>query len=192
MIYRGVELSLCSRVYQPSDDSFLLADNIQTKEDERVLDMGAGCGIQAIIASKMGGAVTSSDISEESLKCARRNAELNGVDITFVKSDLFEDIEGEFDLIMFNPPYLPAEPLDYDDELTASWDGGDTGREITDRFIKGLKDHLSKKGRALLIQSSISMPENTSELFTRRGLDCKVVDEKPLFFERLYLYMAWY
>lgn len=190
MIYRGVKLSLCSKVYPPSDDSFLLADNIQTKENERVLDMGTGCGIQGIIASKMGGVVTSSDISEGSLKYARRNAELNGVDITLVKSDLFEDIEGEFDLIMFNPPYLPTEPLDYDDELTMSWDGGDTGRETTDRFIKGLKDHLSKNGRVLLIQSSISMPEKTSALFMRCGLACKIIDEKPLFFERLYLYMA--
>lgn len=191
MIYRGVKLSLCSKVYPPSDDSFLLADNIQTKENERVLDMGTGCGIQGIIASKMGPTVTSSDISEESLKCARRNAELNRADITFVKSDLFEDIEGEFDLIMFNPPYLPTEPLDYDDELTRSWDGGDTGRETTDRFIKGLKDHLSKNGRALLVQSSINMPEKTPTRFTRCGLSSKIVDEKPLFFERLYLYMTW-
>ncbi|MEE9564548.1 MAG: HemK2/MTQ2 family protein methyltransferase [Candidatus Hydrothermarchaeaceae archaeon] len=191
MIYRGVRLSLCPKVYRPSDDSFLLADNVRTKENERVLDMGTGCGIQGIIASKIGATVTSSDISEEALKCARKNAELNGTDITFVKSDLFGDIEEEFDLIMFNPPYLPTEPLDYDDELKTSWDGGDTGREITDRFIEGLKDHLTKNGRVLLIQSSISMPEKTLELFGQCGVSCKVVDEKPLFFEKLYLYKVW-
>lgn len=189
MIYRGARLSLCPKVYPPSDDSFLLADNIHVKEGEKVLDMGTGCGIQGIIASKMGGVVTSADLNREALKCTRRNAELNGVDITFVKSDLFEDTEGEFDLIMFNPPYLPAEPLDYDDELKMSWEGGDTGREITDRFIEGVEGHLSEEGRVLLIQSSISMPENTSP-FTRCGLTGDVIDEKPLFFEKLYLYMA--
>jgi release factor glutamine methyltransferase len=188
MIYRGAELSLCPNVYQPSDDSFLLADNIRVKENERVLDMGTGCGIQGMIASRMGGAVTSSDINEEALKCASRNAKLNGVDITFVKSDLFEDIEGVFDLIMFNPPYLPTEPADYKDKLATSWNGGDTGREITDRFIKGLKDHLLKEGRVLLVQSSISMPEKTPAPFKRYGLNSKIIDEKPLFFERLYLY----
>ncbi len=182
MIYRDVKLSLCPKVYSPSDDSFLLADNIQTRNGERVMDMGAGCGIQGIIASKMGGIVTSTDISEEALKCARRNAELNGVDINFVKSDLFENIEGEFDLIMFNPPYLPTDPLDYDDELKMSWDGGDTGRETTDRFMRGLKDHLRTDGRVLLIQSSLSMPDNS--------MSWKLIDEKSLFFERLYLYMV--
>jgi release factor glutamine methyltransferase len=189
MIYRGVRLSLCPKVYRPSDDSFLLADNVRTKENERVKDMGTGCGIQGIIASKIGATVTSSDISEEALKCARKNAELNGTDITFVKSDLFGDIEEEFDLIMFNPPYLPTEPLDYDDELKTSWDGGDTGREITDRFIEGLKDHLTKDGRALLVTSSISMQENQPALFNQCGLSVKIVDKKPFFFEKLYIYM---
>lgn len=191
MIYRGVRLSLCSNVYQPSDDSFLLADNIQVKGNEKVLDMGTGCGIQGIIASKIGATVTSSDISEEALKCARKNAELNGTDMTFVKSDLFGDIEEEFDLIMFNPPYLPTEPLDYDDELKTSWDGGDTGREITDRFIEGLKDHLTKDGRALLVTSSLSMQENQAVLFNQCGLSVKIVDKKPFFFEKLYLYKVW-
>lgn len=190
MIYSGAELLIGYNVYKPSDDSFLLADNIQAKADERVLDMGTGCGIQGIIASKMGAAVTSSDISEAALECARRNADLNDAEITFVKSDLFENIEDKFDLIMFNPPYLPPDSLDYDDELRKSWDGGDAGRETTDRFIKDVKDHLSGSGRALLVQSSINVPEKTPESFKRCGMSCKIIDEKPLFFERLYLYMA--
>jgi release factor glutamine methyltransferase len=176
-------------VYKPSDDSFLLADNIQVQGSEKVLDMGTGCGIQGIIASKMGATVTSSDINKEALECARKNALLNGVNITFIKSDLFEDIKGEFDLIMFNPPYLPTEPGDYDDELAASWDGGATGREVTDRFTRELKNHLSKDGRALLIRSSLSMREKTSASLKQHSLNSKTVDEKPLFFEKLYLYM---
>ncbi len=190
MIYRGVELTFCPNVYSPSDDSFLLACNIQVEDAERVLDMGTGCGIQGIIASKMGAAVTSSDINREALKCASKNAEQNGANIEFIRSDIFDRIDEKFDLIMFNPPYLPTGPLDCDDELKTSWDGGDTGRMLTDRFIAGVEGHLSKKGKVLLIQSSLSNAETTPELFSGHGIECEVIDEKSLFFEKLYLYMA--
>lgn len=189
MIYRGVRLNLCPSVYPPSDDSYLLADNIQTKESERVLDMGTGCGILGIIASKMGGDVTSSDINEKALKCTRKNAELNGVELALVKSDLFNGIRGKYDLIMFNPPYLPKDGLDYDDELKLSWEGGDTGIEVTDRFLEGLGSHLSEEGRALIIQSSLSMPPHGPS-FTSFGLKGRAIDEKPLFFEKLYVYIT--
>ena len=189
MIYRGTELEPCANVYEPSDDSFLLADNIRVLENERVLDMGTGCGIQGIIASKMGATVTSSDISEEALKCAKKNALLNGADITFVKSDLFSGIEGGFDLIMFNPPYLPAEPEEIKDELASTWDGGEGGVEVTLGFIKEVKNHLKDGGRALLVASTLSIPENPRDIFAKQGLISKIIGEKPLFFEKLYIYM---
>lgn len=189
MIYAGVKLELCPNVYEPSDDSFLLADKIQAKKSEKVLDVGTGCGIQGIIVSQMGSVVTSSDINGEALKCASKNAMLNGADIIFVKSDLFENIEGKFDLITFNPPYLPVEPEEVKDKLAASWDGGEDGRKITLRFIKELKNHLSKDGRALLVTSTLSIPENPSDIFAKHGLTSEIIDEKPLFFERLYLFM---
>ena len=189
MIYRGAELELCPNVYRPSDDSFLLADKIQVKKGEKVLDMGTGCGIQGIIASKMEGVVTSSDISDDALKCARKNSELNSVNITFVKSDLFENIEGKFDLIVFNPPYLPTEPGSPDDEIEKALDGGEKGKEVTLMFLEELKDHLSHDGRALLVTSTLSIPENPGDIFAERGITCKIIDEKPLFFEKLYIYM---
>jgi release factor glutamine methyltransferase len=191
VIYRGVKLSFCPNVYKPSDDSFLLADNIEVKEGGRVLDLGTGCGIFGIIASKLGGVVTSSDINDDAIKCARKNAKSNSVNITFVKSDLFENIKGEFDLIMFNPPYLPKEPNDKNDELKKAWDGGDIGIEVTQRFLGELKNHLSKEGKALMVQSSLSMPENTPDFFKKFGLFYKTVDERPFFFEKLYLYKVW-
>jgi release factor glutamine methyltransferase len=189
MIYRKVLFESCPNVYKPSDDSFLLADNIVAKKGERVLDMGTGCGIQGIIASKMGGVVTSSDISEAALKCARANAKLNGADINFVKSDLFSGIKGKFHLVMFNPPYLPKDQREKQDILTKAWDGGDTGMEITEAFLKELDGHLLKNGRALLLQSSLSMEDDTWELPVPKGLKSKVIAEKPLFFEKLYLYI---
>jgi release factor glutamine methyltransferase len=189
MIYAGVKLELCSKAYEPSDDSFLLADNIKVKKGERVLDMGTGCGIQGIIAAKMGSVVTSSDISDAALKCARKNAKLNEVNITFVKSDLFKGVEGEFDLVMFNPPYLPAEPGNKNDEIERSLAGGKTGSETTLMFLKELKNHLSHDGRALLVTSTLSIPEIPQDFFAGYDLRSEIIDKKPLFFEKLYLFM---
>ena len=189
MIYAGAKLEFCPNVYEPSDDSFLLADNIEVKEKEKVLDMGTGCGIQGIIASKMGAIVTSSDTSDAALKCAKKNAELNEANITFAKSDLFSAIEGRFDLIMFNPPYLPTEPEEIKDELASAWDGGEGGMEVTFRFIKEVKNYLKDDGRALLVASTLSIPENPRDIFAKNGLKSKTLAEKPLFFERLYIYM---
>ncbi|MBU2560445.1 methyltransferase [archaeon] len=189
MIYKGAEFEFCPDVYEPSDDSFLLGDNIKVKRGERVLDMGTGCGIQGIIASKMGGVVASSDISDAALKCAGKNAKLNSANMTFAKSDLFRDIKGEFDLVMFNPPYLPAEPGTLDDMAERSLAGGKTGSEITMQFLKELKNHLSPDGRALLVTSTLSIQEFSPDFFAKHGLRSKIIDKKPLFFEKLYLFM---
>lgn len=151
--------------------------------------MGTGCGIQGTIAAKMGGAVTSSDISDAALECAGKNAELNGADITFVKSDLFSGIVGEFDLVLFNPPYLPSEPGNKEGGMEQALTGGKMGSEVTMRFLKDLKNHLTLKGRALLVASTLSIPENQQDFFAKHGIVGEIIDKKPLFFEKLYLFM---
>ncbi|MDO8535519.1 MAG: peptide chain release factor N(5)-glutamine methyltransferase [Candidatus Omnitrophota bacterium] len=76
----------------------------------RILDLCTGSGNIAISLTKNAGncKIVASDISEKALEVARLNARLNGVpdDISFMKSDIFEDISGEFDLIVSNPPYV--------------------------------------------------------------------------------------
>jgi release factor glutamine methyltransferase len=175
------------QVYPPSDDSFLLAEHLSVGKGERVLDMGTGCGIQGIVASKQGGKVLACDISERAVECASYNARLNRVDMKVVRSDLFENIEGNFDLIAFNPPYLISEPSEPEDELKKAWDGGRDGREVMDRFISEVGDYLDEGGRVILLQSSINGLEKTVSTFRNFGFDTRVVAEKNLFFERLYL-----
>jgi release factor glutamine methyltransferase len=175
------------QVYPPSDDSFLLAEHLSVGKGERVLDMGTGCGIQGIVASKQGGEVLACDISERAVECASYNARLNRGDMKVVRSDLFENIEGNFDLIAFNPPYLISEPSEPEDELKKAWDGGRDGREVMDRFISEVGDYLDEGGRVILLQSSINGLEKTVSTFRNLGFDTRVVAEKNFFFERLYL-----
>jgi Methylase of polypeptide chain release factors len=112
-----------------------------------VVDIGTGTGALGIIAA-MDNRVSNvlmSDISEEALECAKENARLNSVEgkCTFIKSNLFEGIEGNFDMIIFNPPYLPD-----DDEVRSGknwWSGGPTGIELTKLFMVQAAEHLKAK-----------------------------------------------
>ena len=146
-----------------------------------VLDMGTGSGVQAVAAAKKSNVVcvVAVDIDPEAVEAARRRAEEAQVSkkMRFVNSDLFNNVQGRFDWIVFNPPYLPSEANIKDQ----TWDGGKTGSETTLRFLKGAKKHLAPGGSILLIYSSDSEIEAESH-----GYKLEVLEEKKLFFETLY------
>jgi release factor glutamine methyltransferase len=79
----------------------------EVNESDRVLDLGTGCGVNAILAASKSTRVLATDINSIALDAARRNAEANGVAdrITFVESDVFQHAPGKFDLIIFDPPF---------------------------------------------------------------------------------------
>jgi release factor glutamine methyltransferase len=142
--------------------------------------MGTGSGIQAVTAAKKSTVkhVVAVDINPIALDNARKRAIEEGVDakIEFVESDLFENVEGKFDWIIFNAPYLPAEGFD-----DLSWEGGIQGKEIILRFLEDAPNFLSRGGSILLVYSSLtSLPDFNS------SLKVIVLEEAPLFFETLY------
>jgi release factor glutamine methyltransferase len=181
-------------VYEPAEDSFLFAENLNVEESSRVADVGVGCGILSIVAAKKAQEVYSVDINPYAVRCARRNAIFNGVadKIFFVEGDLFSSFARgiEFDSILFNAPYLPSEKEE-SSLLERSWAGGKTGREVIDRFINEAPEHLSSKGRIFLMQSSLSNVEQTFQRFMDNGLDAKSVASQSLpFFEKIVLIIA--
>lgn len=118
----------------------------------RVLDLGTGCGIQALHARRFADQVVATDISRRALDIARFNADLNGVDgIEFRYGSLFEPVAGErFDRIVSNPPFVITPRR----EGVPSYeyrDGGMVGDALVETVLRGLADHLEPGGTAQLL-----------------------------------------
>jgi release factor glutamine methyltransferase len=186
---------VCENVYEPAEDSFLFAENLQVKVGARVLDMGTGSGILGILAAKNAIEVLSVDVNPHAIRCAKQNARQNHTqgNMNFVQGDLFaplNEIE-KFDLILFNAPYLPSEAGEEDTWLGRAWAGGATGRQIIDRFISLAPAHLKVNGMILLMQSNLANVEETLSEFSFFGLHGAVVTKVDLpFFETLVLLRA--
>ena len=180
-----MKIENCPKVYSPSDDTFLLLKNIKIKKDENVLDMGTGSGIIGIHSAKLGANVTSADINPYAVELAEKNAGLNNVDIKVVESDLFERIKGKFDVIVFNPPYLPTSKNErMDDEINSAWDGGEEGDKVIFEFLKNFRKYLKKNGRCYILVSSL----NKKVLKRIEKVNGKLIGEKKLFFEKLMVF----
>jgi release factor glutamine methyltransferase len=96
-----------------------------------------------------------------------------------------------FDLLLFNAPYLPSEDCKEITWLERAWAGGVMGRRVIDEFISGVDDHISKGGRVLLMQSTLSNVEETVSKMERKELATKVKKSIDVgFFETIVLIEA--
>lgn len=150
----GEEFIVLPEVFPPEwPDPKLLARVVREEihRDERVLDLGTGCGIQGIVAAKRGARVLSTDISSRAVECAQMNAEKQSVSHTMevIKSDLFDELEGhKFDVIIFNPPFRPLKPRHEAERATV-----DEDYQTLRRFFVEARDHLTKGGKILMVFS---------------------------------------
>lgn len=169
-------------VYEPGEDSFLLKEHLEEMalEGKKVLEIGTGSGILAFTAAEKSAEVSAVDINTEGLERAREESEERDLEIDFIESDLFENIEGLFDLIIFNPPYLPREKKDIGDEEI--WSGGEKGVEVSKKFLRQVNSYLEDEAEALIVLSSKSEYEELVKEFS-----LEIVEEKKLWFEVLYL-----
>ncbi len=175
-------------IYQPAEDSYLLSRVLikqKIPKNWRILEIGAGSGIQArtLIRNKniSNEKITLSDINDYAVKKLREN--FPGIRV--ICSDLFKNIpkEEKFDLIIFNPPYLPKniENLeDKDSELITT--GGFKGSEIINKFLSDSEEYLNKNGKILLLTSSLT--KNINWIKWKR----KILDEEKLFMEKLWVW----
>ncbi len=179
-------------VYAPAEDTFLIADNLDVRAGEEVLEIGTGCGILAISAAKAGAKVVATDSNPAAVACAKENAKLNGVGgkIDFRLGNLFEPVAWKaFDLVIFNPPYLPASGELEGDSIGLACEGGRDGTAVISPFLKSLPRHLRKGGRAIFLLSSFSKSDECLKELSRLGFEFETKKEK-LSFEELVLVKA--
>ena len=180
-------------VYEPREDSFLLEKAVAAYAFGRVLDLGTGSGIQAIAAAakpEVSSAVAV-DVNPEALRQAQANAFVQGVEkkIVFKQSDLFEAIASEkFDTIAFNPPYLPVSEEENVGDIAL--ESGESGRELTERFLREFEAHFNPRGIVLLLQSSVSGWEKTKKSLEAKGFAVEIAGREKFFFEEIVVLKA--
>ncbi len=172
MSFIGLDLHIAEDVFAPdTDDSdgdpYHQAVEAEVKAGERVLDMGTGSGVSAILAARAGAEVVAVDVNQKAVECARQNAERNGVAhrIAFMVTDIFDGVEGDFDLIVFDPPFRWFKPRDLLEMGTAD----ENYRGLT-RFMAEAKDRLRARGRILLNFGTSGDIDYLYRLIERAGL----------------------
>ena len=183
-----------NQVYEPAEDSFLLADNLRLTPCSKVLDLGSGCGIIAVKAAELGCEVVAVDINPYAVYCVKKNAELLGLRdrIEVLRTDLFASFRlgRVFDVVIFNPPYLPTSDFKLGGWLEKAWDGGRSGREVIARFVDEVGGYLKDGGEVFMVQSSLSKVEETLKQFREKGFKPKILVKMDFDFETLFLINA--
>ena len=136
-------------VQPPKAGSRFFCRHLVVSSGERVLEIGAGLGLAAVLAARTGAQVVATDIVPGSLAAVRANAALNGVTIDARLGDCYAPVRGErFDLVCSNPPQMPTPPgADREDAQAAADNGGPDGWVLLDRIIAGAPQHLAPRGR---------------------------------------------
>lgn len=181
-----IDITTLPEVYEPSEDSYLLLKAVEISPGESMLELGCGTGIVALHAAKLGAVVTAADVSPKAVDCTRRNAARNGLKVNTVMSDLFSNIQGTFDVIAFNPPYLPKEGRTTS-WIEKSWEGGDEGSEMSVRFLEEAWRHLNPGGRVYLVLSSLGGLMTVLKAAKER-YDSELLAEEKMFFESVHVY----
>ena len=159
-------------------------DSGLVQRDWDVLDMGTGSGVCAVFAAKYARRVVAVDINPAAVRCAGINAILNHLErkIDVRHGDLFAPVAGErFDLILFNPPFVQAAPLDDRDRAWRS-------KDVAERFAAGLGAHLKLGGSALVLLSTFGDGLVFLEQFRKQNFAISVLAERRFVNERLTIF----
>jgi release factor glutamine methyltransferase len=194
--FNELEIDTHPEVYDPAEDTFLLLDAIEIKKGDSVFEIGAGCGVISLFCAQQGSNVLCSDINPIAIDLIMINYQKNKSKIignfSVRKGDLFTVLKTDekFDVIIFNPPYLPTKKV----ELVGGFfdkavNGGKDGLNVIKRFIKGLSKHLKINGKAYFVFSSLSDKNMLHNIISKNGLKEKVVASKTFNDETLEVYL---
>ncbi|MEK6874686.1 MAG: HemK2/MTQ2 family protein methyltransferase [Nanoarchaeota archaeon] len=172
-------------VYDPAEDTLLLAKQVKLHAQGTVLDMGSGSGAlaDAALANTAVEMVLCVDHTQNVVSHLKQHFAGN-TKVSVVLSSLFSKISKQFDVIVFNPPYLPQDVGIIDDEIY----GGKHGYEVILEFLRKAPRHLLPGGRILMLWSSLSHPDIILDYVKKQLLEPELLDSVHLAFEDLFVY----
>jgi release factor glutamine methyltransferase len=172
--YLGLTVVVPPHVMPVTPVSHLLGEAVLAAAgaDDRVLDMGTGSGINAILAATKGAMVVAVDINPYAIEAARANAEHNGVAgrVDVRRSNVFSDVDGQFDLIVFDPPFRWFAPRDIYEAAST-----DEGYRAMTTFFRQARAHLTPRGRMLIFFGTSGDLGHLKRLMREAGFTTEVV-----------------
>lgn len=171
-------------MYPPREDSELLLEAAveQVDPSDSVLEVGVGSGFVAMRLQQHACYVVGTDVNPVAVEAARERG------VPAVYTDIAEAVDADFDLVLFNPPYLPDASDTPDDEMDAALAGGETGVEVALELVDDLDRLLAEDGAALIVVSSHGEPEKFERYIEEQGFAFDVAATEHVFFEDLYVY----
>ncbi|GAB3317813.1 HemK2/MTQ2 family protein methyltransferase [Haloplanus salinarum] len=175
---RGAERA----VYQPAEDSRLLAEAAVEHARGRTLEVGTGSGW---VAERIATETTATVIASDPNPAACREVRDRGVPA--VRADLVAPFRTDsLDTVAFNPPYLPTDPdNEWDDWMERALSGGESGRAVIDPFLDTVGRVLRPDGIVLLLVSSLTGFEAVVDRAERNGFATTTVRQESYPFETL-------
>ncbi|MHA1238660.1 MAG: HemK2/MTQ2 family protein methyltransferase [Candidatus Odinarchaeia archaeon] len=188
--YKTYVFKIYPEVYFPSEDTIMLAENLEIDDKDKVLELGSGSGLITVVLAEKASRVIAVDVQPKAAENTLLNVSLNGFrdKVEVLIGDLFYSLSERemFDALVFNPPYLPLS----EEEIKGGWvdlscSGGVDGRALIDPFIQNAYKYLKNDGKVFLIQSSLSDVNKTLSTLRDSGFNVKIVSRKKFFFEEI-------
>jgi release factor glutamine methyltransferase len=177
--YLGKTLVVPPQVHPITGVEHLLGEAVlaEVREGDRVLDMGTGSGLNAVLAASQGAHVVAVDINPDAVEAARQNAERSGLadQIEVHQSDVFSDVVGRFDVIVYDPPFRRFAPSD----VLGATASDDNHRALL-TFLRNARHYLARMGRVLIFFGISGDLAYMKQLANQEGFTAELVAQEGL------------
>ena len=188
-VHGGGTFTVAGGVQPPKAGSLLFCRHLPVRAGDRVLEIGTGIGLAAVLAARAGARVVATDVVDAAVRCARANAVVNGVAdrVEVLLGDGFAPVRGRvFDLICTSPPQMPTPPdRERADAMAAADNGGRDGWSLLDRVIAGAPAHLRPGGRLVFTLFGFLGIKAALRKLDRAGFEAAVLGQETQGFPRI-------